>query len=262
MLSLFAAACCVAAVPGFQEVTLPEPAPLPMTRVFHLGAQVDFTHALHRHVKTVHGRTDPVAFEVWGAWLFDERAGIGLRGGLSRRRGLGVAPALPDEDAGETALAGDAPVGPPETVLWQIPLAIEGRLRLALVRDQPVVPYLRAGVGAMVAIERLFSPDPVDPAAGAEAADGAAEEEVVDDREARVADSQTTWVKATVHGGGGVQIRVPFPEVQWEGSMAGASMLSDVYVYIEGWGRAANNFGADGADFSSMGVSVGATVLF
>lgn len=44
--------------------------------------------------------------------------------------------------------------------------------------------------------------------------------------------------------------------------MAGASMLSDIYLHIEGWGRAANDFGRPGVDLSSVGASAGVTVMF
>jgi len=235
------AACCLAAVPSLEEVVLPEAPPPTLSRVVQAGVQIDLVRALNKDMQTVHGLREPLALEVWGAWLFGERAGVGIRGGVSRRRGVGVAP---------------TGVAPPDTVLWQAPLAIEGTLRLALVRDQPVVPYVRAGAGVVMAWERVFSPaaDPQE--------DEEAEEEVVDSRKPREPDEEFFWVKAAVHGGGGVQVRVPFPEVQWQGTMAGVPALSDVYVYVEGWGRAANNVGAEGADFSAAGLSLGATVLF
>ena len=225
----------------FEEVTFPDPPNALPRRIITAGVQLDVNYQFNPIVKQVYDRNGPFGLSVWANVLFDERVGIGVVAGVQRRAGTGVAP------EGE----------PPEVVLWQLPIALEGWLRMALVRDQPVVPYLRAGVGVVLAWEKVFlaaDPAVVDEAGAADAADA--------ETEARVADSVWMGRKMTVHGGGGVQIRLPFPEIQWEGSMAGVSALSDIYLHIEGWGRAANDFGRPGVDLSAVGASAGLTVMF
>jgi hypothetical protein len=220
-----------------------EPAPVPptpvltWTRWLQIGVQADLATQPDPDLKQIYGRQSPFGLRLQANVLFEERYGIGLSAGLQRRAGTGVAP------DGE----------PPETVLWQVPVAVEGWLRMALWRDQPVVPYLRAGFDVVVGIERVLVATP------------AAEEDATDD-EANSdppEDLVAPWVgvKAGVHGGGGVQIRLPFPELQWEGGMTGPPGLSDIYFHIEGWGRSADNFGADGVNLSAVGVSAGLTLI-
>ncbi len=219
-----------------------EPVPVPVAPVvtwrrwLQVGAQVDLADQPDPIMKQVYARKTPFGFRLQANVLFEERYGVGLAVGLHRRAGTGVAP------DGE----------PPETVLWQIPVAIEGWLRMALWNDQPVVPYLRAGFDVVVAIERVLVADEADPEA--------------DDAEATrgpVEDLVPAWhgAKLGVHGGGGVQIRLPFPEIQWSGGMTGPPGLNDIYFHIEGWGRSADNFGAAGVNLSAVGVSAGVTLL-
>ena len=226
-----------------------EPAPVPtaptieLSRWLQFGIQADLVTQPDPVMKRIYGRQSPFGLRGQVNILFEERYGVGLTLGLQRRAGQGVAP------DGE----------PPDTVLWQIPVAIEGWLRMALWRDQPVVPYLRAGVGAVFAIERVLPPE-----ASADEADPAA---VEDSEEEPAADGPPDLVppwfgaKFGVHGGGGVQIRLPFPEVQWDGGMTGPPGLQDIYFHLEGWARSADNFGAAGVNLSAVGVSAGVTLL-
>ena len=247
----FAALLCLLAAP----VTLPssaaaapngvfEPAPVPptpvltWTRWLQIGVQADLATQPDPAMKQIYGRQSPFGLRLQANVLFEERYGVGLSAGLQRRAGTGVAP------DGE----------PPETVLWQIPMAVEGWLRMALWRDQPVVPYLRAGFDVVVGVERVLE------AAPAAEEDAAAEEDTTSEPPS---DLVPPWVgvKLGVHGGGGVQIRLPFPEIQWEGGMTGPPGLSDIYFHIEGWGRSADNFGAAGVNLSAVGVSAGVTLI-
>jgi hypothetical protein len=233
--------------PAFEEVRLPPPPPTLPRRFATAGVQLDVNYQFDAAMKRIYDRNGPFGLGIFGNVLFDERVGVGISAGLQRRQGTGVAPEVD----------GEAPLLP-EVVLWQVPVAVEGWLRMALVRNQPVVPYLRAGGGVVLAWERVFpgaedaaAADPADPAAEAGADDGP-----------RVADALWFGCKVSVHGAGGVQIRLPFPEIQWEGTMAGPSALSDIYLHIEGWARAANNFSRSGVDLSAVGASAGITVMF
>ena len=228
-----------------QEVVLPPPPPYTLRRWLQAGAQLDVAHHLHPAMKQVYGRAQPFAASIFAAILFEERIGVGVSLGLHRRAGVGV-----------------APVGaPPDVVLWQVPIAVEGWLRMALVHDQPVVPILRFGAHATVARENVFLV-----ADGAETVDAAAEVEVeatagdATGSARRVPDMVWQGRKFGVQASGGVQIRLPFPEVAWEGS-ATSSVLQDVYLQLLGWARASNDFGAPGVDLSAVGVSAGITLM-
>jgi len=227
----------------WKEAPRPELPPVSLRRIATVGVQLDVNYQFNPIVKQIYDRNGPFALSVWGNLLFDERVGIGITAGLQRRVGTGVAPS--DET-------------PPEVVLWQIPIAVEGWLRLALWRDQPVVPYMRAGAGVLLVVENLFAG-----AAEGEEADPAAEPE--DDEAETTKRRKPIEVeptrKFTLHAGGGVQIRLPFPELQWEGGMTGPSAMSDIYLHIEAWARVANNF-AEYADLSAVGASAGLTVMF
>lgn len=169
---------------AFDEVTFPDAPPALPRRLVTAGVQLDVNYQFNPIVKQVYDRNGPFGLSMWANVLFDERVGLGVVAGVQRRAGTGVAP------EGE----------PPDVVLWQLPIALEGWLRMALVRDQPVVPYLRAGVGVVVVWEKVFlAPDPaaVDPAVEADDEADAATEK-------RVADSVWVGRKMTVHGGGGV----------------------------------------------------------
>lgn len=221
-----------------------EPAPVLPTptvswsRWLQIGVQADLAEQPSPAMKQIYGRQSPFGFRLQANVLFEERYGIGLTAGLHRRQGEGISP------------TGDLP----ETVLWQFPVAVEGWLRMALWRDQAVVPYLRAGFDVVFAIERTLP---------AQADDAEADATADTEEEAGPQDLVPPWygAKLGVHGGGGVQIRLPFPEVQWEGGMTGPPGLSDIYFHLEGWARSADNFGRAGVDLSAVGVSAGVTLL-
>ncbi len=223
---------------AFEPVPAPTLPAFRLSRFLDVGAQLDVTYQPNPIVKEVYERRGPFALDLFVRVLFDERVGLGVRAGVQRRSGTGVAP------EGE----------PPEVVLWQAPVFLEGVLRMALVRDQPIVPYVRGGLGVVLAWERIFLATSVE-----EGAEGEAEAEESDSP--RVPDSVWFGRKLAAQGGGGVQIRMPFPELQWEGAMAGPG-FSDLYLHIEGWARAANDFGRPGVDLSTVGASAGLTFLF
>ena len=223
---------------AFEPVPTPTLPVLNLSRFLEAGAQLDVTYQPNPIMKQVYERRGPFALDLFVRVLFDERVGLGVRAGVQRRPGTGVAP------EGE----------PPEVVLWQAPVFLEGVLRMALVRNQPIVPYVRGGLGVVLAWERIFLAT-----SDEEGAEGEAETEESDT--SRVPDSVWFGRKLAVEGGGGVQIRMPFPELQWEGSMAGPG-FSDLYLHIEGWARAANDFGRPGVDLSTVGASAGITFLF
>lgn len=126
-----------------------------------------------------------------------------------------------------TAAAGDAPTAR----LLQVPIFVEGLFRLQLVERQIVMPYTRFGYDLVFWQER---------AAG----------------------HTVRGLKNGVHLAGGVQFHVPFPELDFEGRVAGPPLVRGVLFHIEGWGRAANNFGGPGLDLSAAGVGFGARFHF
>tara|TARA_Y100001968_G_scaffold178107_1_gene163086 strand:+ start:3882 stop:4481 length:600 start_codon:yes stop_codon:yes gene_type:complete len=126
---------------------------------------------------------------------------------------------------------GVAPVGEGSTTsLWQAPVFVEGVLRAAFIRKQIAVPYVRGGFDAVLWSEEDGEDDP-------------------------------NGLKWGVHMAGGVAFRLPFPELNWEGRLTGDSLLDEVYLHIEGWGRSASNFGSKGLDLSGAGFSVGLQFL-
>jgi hypothetical protein len=171
-------------------------------------------------MKQVYGTANPFAGGMRVAWLFSERFGIGAGASLSLRKGTGIAP------TGQT---------PPEVWMWQVPIEVEGSLRMLLYRSQPVVPYLRGGATAVIWRETWGDP-------------GGELESVM-------------GLKWGVHVGGGVQLRLPFPEINLRNRRIQGSVLDDLWLHIEGWTRSASNFGAEGLDLSCAGVGVGLTFL-
>jgi len=154
------------------------------------------------------------------AWLFGERFGVGGGASLSWRKGTGIAP------EGQT---------PPEVWMYQVPIELEGSMRMLLFRSQPVVPYLRGGLSAVVWRESWAD-----------------------------ATGKLAWVQGIkwgVHVGGGAQIRLPFPEINLKNRRIGDPVLDDIWLHVEGWARSASDFGADGLDLSSAGAGVGLTFL-
>jgi hypothetical protein len=211
--------CASPAAAAMKEAARPAELPPPPDRVFLVGAQVGAMLQDGPAMKTVYSRNNPLQIEVRGTWLFEERFGIGFSGGLQFRRGTGVAP------SGKEAAG---------TSFWQIPVSLEGMLRLALWRDQIAVPFLRFGM-TMVAWHEVD--EATDPA------------------------GLPFGFKFGPHAGGGVQFKLPFPEVDFEGRLSGDSLLDAVYLHVEGSVRSSSNFGAPGLDLSAAGISLGMTLL-
>jgi hypothetical protein len=192
----------------------------PPDRIFLLSIQGDVGVQPSEPMTTVYKHAQPMSFHVRGTWLFGERFGIGLGAGVQGRTGVGIAP---------------EGVDPPLTALWQIPIQIEGSMRLLLWKTQPVVPYLRTGFDAVVWTESW------------DAGDGGKD--------------SLTGLKWGVHAAGGAQFRLPFPEINQPGRMVGDPVLDDIYLHVEGWARSASNFGSSGLDLSSAGGGIGLTLL-
>jgi hypothetical protein len=196
--------------------TLPPPPPRSVT--------VSIAGALQRQpsdeMDAVYGTTHPFEIEVRGGAWWGERVGVGIVGGVQRRVGEGIAPKAPT----------------PTTVLWQIPLAVEGRLRMALHDGQPVVPLVRAGLGVVGAIETW----------------------TVEEGDS----GEWRGFKAAVHVAGGFQIRMPFPELSFGGPrFTEIRGPQDLYLQVEGRLRSAADFGRGGLDLSGAGVVIGLTFL-
>ena len=183
---------------------------------FGVGVRLQPSEAM----EAVYGRTQPLEVEVRGGVWWQERVGFGAVVGFSRRDGIGIGP-------GEE---------PPATVLWQFPVAFEGRARLALHDEQPVVPLIRGGLGVVVVHETWSG--------------GSATEE-----------GGWAAVKATAHVAGGAQFRLPYPELAFGGPrFTLARMPRAVYLQIEGRLRTAADFGRKGLDLSDAAVFAGLTV--
>lgn len=163
----------------------------------------------------VYGKAAPLSLEIRATLLPDERIGVGLGVGVQGRKGTGVAPSGAE---------------PPATRMWQVPIVVEGLLRLLVWRSQPVVPYLRAGPCAVIWTESWD-------------------------------EERMTGLKWGVQGAVGAQIRLPFPEINARGRMAGDPVLDDIWLHVEGWARSASNFGSPGLDLSSGGGGIGLTLL-
>ena len=196
---------------------LPVP-PTPPPRTFSVTVAAGLQRQPSTEMDSVYGTSFPIEVEVRGAAWWGERVGVGVVAGVQHRTGEGIGP--------KTA---------PVTILWQIPVAVEGHLRLAIYDQQPVVPTLRVGLGAVGAIERW---------------------------EIEGGDSGV-WrgVKASVHVAGGVQIRLPFPELSFGRPSFGGPVAQDLYLHVEGRLRSAANFGLAGLDLSGAGLVVGLTLL-
>jgi hypothetical protein len=117
------------------EAPRPEALPTLPDRSVLLGVQVGAMLQDGYAIKRVYSRNDPLAVDVRATFLFEERFGFGVSGGLQFRRGTGVAP---------------SGVEPAEALFWQFPIAVEGFLRMALWYDQIVVPFARFGATAVV----------------------------------------------------------------------------------------------------------------
>jgi len=179
-----------------------------------IAGQLDFGWQPSDPMVQVYANEYPFAVQLRATWLFQEKFGVGIGFAGQVREGTGVSP------VGE----------PPTTTLWQAPIFLEGCLRLALLKKQVAVPYVRGGFDAVFWSEEDGQDEP-------------------------------KGVKWGVHMGGGVEFRLPFPELNWEGRLTGNSLLDDVYLHVEGWARSADNFGAPGLDLSGAGLGVGITLL-
>ncbi len=179
-----------------------------------ITAQVDYTGQDAAALQAVYGKLGRVAFQGHGAWLWRGRLGVGGGGGFHLRSGTGAAPAG----------------SPPATQLLQVPLMIEGVLRLLFAEEQVLIPYARFGYDLVIWRERV-------------------EEDAL------------VGLKNGAHLVGGLQVRIPFPEVDWEGRQSGPPALRAVLFHLEGWGRAANNFGGPGLDLGAAGLGFGMGVL-
>jgi hypothetical protein len=131
---------------------------------------------------------------------------------------------------------GSAPsdTSPPTVMIWEVPIYFEGMLRLLLWKSQPVVPYVRGGVDGTIWWENFFL-------SGTK--------------------YEVSGIKWGAHIAGGAQFRLPFPEINQPGRLIGDPVLDDIYLYVEGWARSADNFGSSPLDLSSGGLAVGITLL-
>ena len=200
-------ASAILVTPRSSQAQLPD-------RSILVAAQLDLGWQRSEPMAAVYDNESPFALQIRATWLFKEKFGVGIGLAGQLREGTGV------------AAVGEGPT----TTLWQAPLFVEGHLRLALIKKQVAVPYLRGGFDAVLWSEEDGETDP-------------------------------KGVKWGVHMGGGVAFRLPFPELNWEGRLTGNSLLDDVYLHVEGWARSANNFGSPGLDLSGAGVSLGLSLL-
>lgn len=188
----------------------------PSTRdVVMVGLQLGFAPQKDAALQAVYADKARLSFELSGHWLWQGRVGVGGGIGYWQRKGAGV------------SAAGD----PPTARLYQVPVFVEGLLRLQVVERQVVMPYARFGYDLVFWSETFRS-------------------------------SVVRGLKNGVHLGGGVQFHVPFPELDFEGRAAGPPFVRGVLFHVEGWGRAANNFGGPGLDLSAGGLGFGARFLF
>jgi hypothetical protein len=195
------------ATPCTSQAQLPD-------RSILVAGQLDLGWQRSEPMVKVYDNEYPFALQLRATWLFKEKFGVGIGLAGQLREGTGV------------AAVGEGPT----TTLWQAPLFVEGQLRLALIKKQIAVPYLRGGFDAVLWSEEDGENDP-------------------------------KGVKWGVHMGGGVAFRLPFPELNWEGRLTGNQLLDDVYLHVEGWARSANNFGSPGLDLSGAGVALGISLL-
>jgi len=202
------------AAAALPEAPLPAPPREPLDRWIFVAMQGNAGAQPDEALRQVYGPANPFSLEARAVALFSERIGGGLGAGFQIRGGTGVAP------SGE----------PPSTRLLMVPIFVEGVLRGAFRREQPALPYLRAGFDALLWRER----------------DGA---------------GNPRGVKWGVHGAVGGQFRMPFPEIQFEGRLSGDPLLDDIYLHVELWGRQASSFGAPGLDLSSWGGGAGITLV-
>ena len=194
--------------------------PVMPDRAFLVSGQLAIGAQPSAAMKQIYGRKNPWSGELRLHYLFGERFGVGAGVGFSVRKGTGIAPA--DEE-------------PPETWMWQIPVHVEGSMRLLIFREQPVVPYLRGGFDAVIWNETW--PD------------------VNGDRQG------LAGVKWGVHAGGGAQFRHPIPEINKRRRQVGDPVLDDIWLHVEGWVRSADDFGRSGLDLSAAGGAIGLTLL-
>ena len=170
-------------------------------------------------LKQVYDIANPFSMDLHVTFLFGERFGLGVGGSFHNRTGTGVAP---------------SDTTPPVVMIWEVPVYLEGMLRLLVWKSQPVVPYVRGGLDAMLWQENFFI-------SGTK--------------------HEVRGIKWGAHIAGGAQFRLPFPEINQPGRLVGDPVLDDIYLYIEGWARSASNFGSSPLDLSAGGLAVGITLL-
>ena len=166
-------------------------------RFFLVSGGVSWGNQEDSFLRQVYDTSSPFSIDLRGTFLFGERFGVGIGAGFQTRTGTGSAPS-----------DGSAPT----VMIWQIPVYVEGLLRLLLWRTQPVIPYLRGGFGGTIWWENFF---------------------VSGEK------YEVRGIKWGAHVAGGVQVRLPFPEINQPGRLIGDPVLDEVYVYIEGWARSA-----------------------
>jgi hypothetical protein len=188
-------------------------------RFFLLSGGVAWGSQADPALKQVYDISSPFSMDLRGTFLFGERFGIGLGLGFHNRSGTGVAP---------------SDLTPPVVMIWEVPLYVEGMLRLLLWKSQPVVPYVRGGLDAMLWRENFFI-------AGTK--------------------YEVRGIKWGAHVAGGAQFRLPFPEINQPRRLIGDPVLDDIYLYVEGWARSASSFGSSPLDLSGGGLAVGITLL-
>lgn len=188
-------------------------------RFFLVSGGLSWVSQTDPFIKQVYENSNPFSLGLRGTLLFGERFGLGIGAGFQTRTGTGVAPS-------------DTTV--PTVMIWQVPVFFEGMLRLLLWKSQPVVPYVRGGVGGTIWWENFFI-------SGTK--------------------YEVSGIKWGAHIAGGAQFRLPFPEINQPGRLVGDPVLDDIYVYVEGWARSADSFGSSPLDLSSGGLAVGITLL-
>jgi len=173
---------------------------------------------------------DPFIKQVYAA---DAPYSVGLRGTVlfGERFGFGLGGEFQNRQGTGVAPSNQAA---PTVMIWEIPIYIEVHLRMLLWKTQVAVPYLRTGLDGVVWWENFF-------------VDGLKYE--------------VRGLKWGAHIAGGVQLRLPFPEINQPGRLIGDPVLDDIYLHVEGWARSADNFGTSPLDLSSAGVAVGITLL-
>lgn len=221
---LLASSLCAGSVAAAGLPPIPDDPPVlnlkgPPDRSFMVSAGAAWGVQEDPFLEQVYGDDSPFSFGLRASYLFGERFGVGFGVGFHNRRGTGGAPS--DEQQ-------------PDVMIWQVPVYVEGTLRLVLWRTQPVIPYVRGGIDASIWWENYFL---------------------------NGEKFEISGIKWGAHVAGGVQFRLPFPELNQPGRLVGNPVIDEIYLYVEGWARSADNFGNTPLDLSGGGVAAGITLL-